>query len=87
MNVTVYSKPNCVQCNWVKKFMNNNGIEHTVIDITENTEAYELVTQTLGYKAAPVVSWDSPADGYTHFSGFNPYKLDDIKNAHATTAA
>lgn len=87
MNVTVYSKPNCVQCNWVKKFMDNNGIEHTVIDITENAEAYKVVTQTLGYKAAPVVSWDSPTEGYTHFSGFNPYKLDDIKDAHVATAA
>ena len=87
MNVTVYSKPKCVQCDWVKKFMDNNGIEHTVIDITENAEAYKVVTQTLGYKAAPVVAWDSPTEGYAHFTGFNPYKLDDIKDAHVATAA
>ena len=80
MNTTVYSKPNCKQCDWVKMFMNKYGIPHTVIDITENDEALKLVTTTLGYKAAPVVTWDSP-EGFRHFSGYNPYELD------ASTAA
>jgi glutaredoxin-like protein NrdH len=53
--IAVYSKPNCVQCVQTKRLLDRHGLEYTEIDITQDATAYEYVTKTLGYSAAPVV--------------------------------
>lgn len=75
--VTVYTKPNCVQCNATFKALDKAGIPHTKVDVTENAEALEYVT-SLGYLQAPVV-----VAGDDHWSGFSP---DRIKKLAATNA-
>lgn len=72
MSVTVYTLPSCVQCDSTKKFMKRNDIEFVEVDLTQDSEAYELV-KSLGYAAAPVV-----IAGDVHWSGFRPDKIQSI---------
>ncbi len=66
MTVTVYSKPACVQCNATTRALERQGITYTLVDISEDTEAYDLVTG-LGYRQVPVV-----IAGEQHWAGFRP---------------
>lgn len=75
--VTVYTKPQCVQCNATYKALDNAGIEYQVIDITEVPEAREHV-MALGYLQAPVV-----VAGDEHFSGFRPDRIKALAKATA----
>ncbi|ATL72495.1 glutaredoxin-like protein NrdH [Nocardia terpenica] len=69
MNVTVYTKPGCVQCTATYRALDKAGIEFTAIDITEQPEAREFVL-SLGYLTAPVV-----VAGSDHWSGFRPDRI------------
>jgi glutaredoxin-like protein NrdH len=66
MSVTVYSKPACVQCDATYRALDRKGVEYTVVDITQDAEALEMV-RGLGYLQAPVV-----VAGEDHWSGFRP---------------
>lgn len=65
-NVTVYSKPNCHQCTQTKKKLEQKGIAFEVIDISQDKNAAQIVTD-LGYRQVPVV-----VSGEKHWSGFRP---------------
>ena len=65
-NVTVYSKPNCPQCTQTKKKLEQRGIAFEVIDISQDKNAAQTVTD-LGYRQVPVV-----VSGEKHWSGFRP---------------
>lgn len=69
MSVTVYSKPNCVQCDATYRALKKHGVEYTVVDISVDAEALQTV-KALGYQQAPVVF----ADG-DHWAGFRPDKI------------
>ncbi|MDF2917992.1 MAG: glutaredoxin-like protein NrdH [Microbacterium sp.] len=73
--ITVYSKPSCVQCNATYRALDSKGIEYQVIDLSENPAALEYV-QDLGYLQAPVVV----VDDHDHWSGFRPDHIDRIAN-------
>lgn len=75
MNVTVYTKPSCVQCNATYKALENNGISYNLVDITEDTAAREYV-MALGYLQAPVV-----VAGTDHWSGFRPDRIKALKHS------
>lgn len=90
--VTVYTLPNCVQCNQTKKQLDKLGIPYDTVDLTENEEAYRFVTETLGYKSAPVVivtgnveKKDHEGDMLqlnqiiNHWNGFQPEQINDLK--------
>lgn len=70
MAITVYTKPGCVQCNATYKALDKEGLEYTIIDISEDAEARDLVVG-LGYMQAPVI-----VAGDEHWAGFRP---DSIK--------
>lgn len=76
MAITVYSKPNCVQCSATFRVLNKLSIPHIVIDVTEDAEAREF-TLSLGYLQAPVVY----AGRDQHWSGFRPDKLAGLRVA------
>jgi glutaredoxin-like protein NrdH len=78
MTVTVYSKPQCVQCDATYRALDQKGIEYTVVDITQDPAAHEKVLK-LGYMQAPVV-----IAGDDHWSGYSP---DRIATLAATQAA
>lgn len=69
MQVTVYTKPSCVQCDQTKRFLDKVNIPYSTIDITENQEALDKILD-MGFKAAPVVITDNDS-----WAGFNPGKL------------
>ena len=54
MAITVYSKPNCVQCNATYRALDKAGLEYSTVDISVDVEALEQV-KALGYTQAPVV--------------------------------
>lgn len=74
---TLFSKPGCVQCNAVARYFDQHKIPYQKVDITESAQGYALVEQW-GYKQVPVVSFD-----FSHFYGFDPDKLAEIKEAYA----
>ncbi|MFT8176822.1 redoxin NrdH [Mycobacteroides chelonae] len=74
MTITVYTKPECVQCNATYKALNKQGINYSVVDITEVSEARDYV-MALGYLQAPVV-----VAGDDHWSGFRPDRIKALAN-------
>jgi glutaredoxin-like protein NrdH len=72
MSVTVYTLPSCVQCESTKKVLDKNNIEYSVVDLSVDESAYQMV-KGLGYQAAPVV-----IAGDAHWSGFRPDLLGSL---------
>ncbi len=74
VTVTVYSKPECDQCNATYLQFDKAGIEYTVVDLTADAEARDYV-MSLGYRQAPVV-----VAGTQHWAGF---RIDRIRSLTA----
>ncbi|WEJ56931.1 glutaredoxin-like protein NrdH [Devosia sp. FJ2-5-3] len=66
MPITVYSKPACVQCTATTRALDRKGIAYTLVDISQDADAYALV-EGLGYRQVPVV-----VAGERHWAGFRP---------------
>lgn len=83
MDITVYSKPLCVQCDATKRALNKAGVAYDVVDITEDAEALATI-KGMGYLQAPVVITSED-----HWSGFRPDKIKALPGAGAvrTSAA
>lgn len=75
MAVTVYTNPNCVQCEQTKRFLDKEGIEYTIENL-QSDDNYEKLVEFVnqGFKAAPIVVTDTET-----WSGFKPDKLGAIK--------
>jgi len=72
MQVTIYSLPNCVQCNQTKKVFTTLGVEYAEVLLDENPEkAAEFLDK--GYKAAPIVT-----AGNEIWSGFRLEKIQGV---------
>ena len=69
---TVYTNPNCVQCDMTKKLLDRNGTAYEVVDLSEDREAFEMV-KSLGFTSAPVVITDTDK-----WAGFKPALLNAI---------
>ncbi|MGO1851800.1 MAG: glutaredoxin-like protein NrdH [Microbacteriaceae bacterium] len=69
MNITVYTRPHCVQCTATFRTLEKLRIPFAVYDVSEDEQALAAVKE-LGYLAAPVV-----VTGEEHWSGFRPDKL------------
>lgn len=78
VQVIVYTKPSCVQCEQTQRWLDGRGIAYVTRDVALDPAARETVL-ALGYRGAPVVV----ADG-EHWSGF---RLDRLKALAATAAA
>lgn len=76
--VTVYSTPNCSQCNMTVRFLDKHGIRYTKVDLSESEQAMALV-KDLGYTSAPVVvvPFDRPVS-VRHWFGFRPDLLGEL---------
>ncbi|MGJ0202777.1 glutaredoxin-like protein NrdH [Leucobacter sp. gxy201] len=70
--ITVYTKPGCVQCTATYRALESAGLEYDVVDLSANEDALELV-KALGYFTAPVVT--TPTD---HWGGFRPDKINTL---------
>ena len=82
--VYVYTKPNCVQCRMVKKYLNNKEIPFVEIDI-ENNENNEDIINFLkgqGISSAPAIFYGETdknngllLENATNFTGNNQNEL------------
>lgn len=81
MTITVYSKPNCVQCTATYRALDKAGVEYSVIDISEDPDARDYVL-SLGHLQAPVVM----AAG-EHWSGYRPDKIKAVVDSLAVAIA
>ena len=71
--IIVYSKPNCMQCDFTKKYLEDKGVSYEVKDIFESEEALNEVKE-LGFSSVPVIS----VEGQEAFNGFRPDLLDQL---------
>ncbi|MBV7363104.1 glutaredoxin-like protein NrdH [Actinomycetaceae bacterium TAE3-ERU4] len=66
MTITVYSKPNCVQCTATYRALDKQGAQYTVVDLSQDEKALDYV-RSLGHAQAPVV-----VAGDLNWAGFRP---------------
>lgn len=81
---TVYTKPDCPNCDKTKAYFDGKGITYAAIDITEDPAAYAYITGELGYSQAPVVQNTETGD---HWSGLRRDKLVQATMNRAAFAA
>lgn len=81
MNVTVYTKPACVQCNATYRALDKKGIAYQSVDVTQDADALERL-KAMGYMQAPVVVTDGG-----HWSGFRPDKIEELAHAASSSAS
>ncbi|MDO4432896.1 MAG: glutaredoxin-like protein NrdH [Aerococcaceae bacterium] len=72
-SVILYTKPNCMQCNFTKKFLEERAIAYTSVDVTEDESALATVKE-LGFQSLPVID----AEGIEPFFGFRPDLLEKL---------
>jgi len=76
--ITVYSRPNCMQCEMTKMWLKQNDIPFEAVDIEANPGALELLKH-YGYSSLPVVAIDDElSDESKTWSGFQIEKLEAL---------
>jgi glutaredoxin-like protein NrdH len=76
--VTVYSKPNCSNCESTYRILGIAHVEFDKIDITTNPASLSYITEDLGYSAAPVVVVDFDNGETDHWSGLRVDKIQQL---------
>lgn len=71
--VTVYSKPNCMQCNFTKKWLDDNKIEFKEVNVMDEPQTL-MVIKSWGFQSLPVVE----IEGQEPFFGFQPDRLESV---------
>ena len=64
--IKIYSKPNCMSCEFAKKYLNDKGVKFKEIDVFKDAEALAMLRDK-GFSQMPVV--DVNGDFHT---GFRP---------------
>ncbi|UNY50258.1 glutaredoxin-like protein [Stenotrophomonas phage vB_SmeS_BUCT704] len=70
--VTVYSKPDCMQCNFTKKWLKERNVPYTELNIEEDEDALSKIKE-MGYQAVPVIVTEDDS-----WYGFQPDKLAEL---------
>ena len=81
MSITLFTKPNCVQCNATKCAMDKQGLNYDIVDLTQDPGALDRVKE-MGFMQAPVVFAGEDA-----WSGFRPDKIKNLAAAAAEVLA
>lgn len=76
LEIIVYTNPNCVQCIQTKKYFDAEGVPYSVVDLSEDRSALDMVLE-LGFTSAPVVIASKEK-----WSGFRMSKLFDTVQAY-----
>ena len=76
--LTVYSKPNCIQCEMTKMWLNRNKIKYETVDVSEHPEKLEEIKLN-GFQQLPVVTLDKYFENA--WSGFNVDRLEELKES------
>ena len=76
--ITVYHKPNCVQCQTTIRRLEDRGLAYTAVDLTLDPVAMQTVW-VAGHRGAPVIA----VDGQITWSGFRPDLIDALAEGGA----
>ena len=71
--ITIYSKPNCMACNFSKKYLEDKGVEFKEINVFEDKEALAMLRDK-GIAEMPAVD----INGEFH-TGFQPNILAKVE--------
>jgi glutaredoxin-like protein NrdH len=74
VKITLWTKPNCAQCEMTKKQFDKRGIIYTVRRLDRSPKAVERFLE-LGLLAAPIVETDAK-----RWSGFRLDKIKSLEN-------
>lgn len=74
--LTVYSKPNCIQCEMTKMWLNQNKIQFESVDVSEHPEKLEEIKLN-GFQQLPVVTLDKNFNNA--WAGYNLDRLLELK--------
>ena len=80
MTITVYTKPNCPQCEATKRQLTRQGLDFNVIDLTQDPAALDTL-RAAGFMQAPVVMTDDDS-----WAGYRPDKIRALAKAKAVAA-
>lgn len=72
MSITLYSKPNCPQCELTKRDMDILGIDYQTVDISQAQDQLEKLA-AMGYRSAPVVETATDI-----WSGYDQEKIKNL---------
>lgn len=72
--ITVYTKPDCVQCAATKRALTARGLPYREVDVTLDPQALAMVMR-LGHRSAPVVVMEVDGQLLDHWSGYLPAKI------------
>ncbi len=75
--LTIFSTPTCGFCHMLKSYLKQKGVEYTEKDITMDREAYDVVANTTGQLAVPVLMYDKE-----FVIGFDRPKVDALLESH-----
>lgn len=78
MTITVFTKPQCQQCEATKRRLRDREITFETVDLSENPATLTQLVQA-GYRQAPVVITPDAA-----WSGYRPDLIDQLAGALAT---
>lgn len=73
MMITVFSKPNCMQCNFTKKYLNDKGVKFKEINVFKDDKSLAMLRDK-GFSQMPVVD----VNGEFH-TGFQPNILAKVE--------
>lgn len=74
MDVTVYSKPNCPQCEATKRKFTKEGVAFREVDVSEDRRAFMRVRDEWGYQRVPVI--EVRGEGFdVRWDGFRPDRM------------
>lgn len=76
-NVTVWSKPNCVQCKAVYRALDKAGVVYEVKNLPDFPDQLEAF-KAQELMSAPVVE----ANGVNTFAGYNPDRVAEVVALH-----
>lgn len=74
MSITVLSQPNCYQCVYTMRKMDQLGISYVHVDVTIDADAMKRAVG-LGAKATPVVIVEDDSEVVRWWSGYRPDKI------------
>lgn len=72
-NIVLYSKPDCMQCMFTKKHLDQLGVAYEIRDVSVFEDSLEEV-KAMGFQSVPVVH----AEGVQAFNGFRPDLLEQL---------
>ena len=74
VEVTVYSKADCIQCKMTKTWLETAEVQFTEINVEEKPESIEQL-KLHGFSSLPVVAINSLDNAW---AGFRPERLKDL---------